>query len=84
MESLTVSEARANLKSVMDKVVADCVPIAIRRQRGPGVVIVSEEEWNSIAETMYLLRSPRNAERLLQAVKGLEAGGGEEHELLKP
>ncbi len=84
MESLSVSEARANLKAVMDKVVADRAPMTIRRQRGEGVVIVSESEWNSIAETLYLLRSPKNAKRLLEAIDGLNAGRGEEHELIEP
>jgi antitoxin YefM len=66
--------ARENLKSVIDRVVADRAPIAITRQRGEGAVLISESEWASIEETLYLLRSPRNAERLLEAVRGFEAG----------
>ena len=84
MDSLSFSETRANLKAVMDKVVADRAPIAVTRQRGEGVVMISQSEWNSIEETLYLLRSPRNAERLLEAVRGLEAGEGEEHQLIEP
>jgi antitoxin YefM len=84
MESLSVTEARANLKSVLDRVVADHVPVSIRRPRGESVVFVSESDWNSINETLHLLGSPRNAERLLEAVRGLEAGEGEEHELIEP
>ena len=74
MQTVTYSEARENLKSVIDKVVADRAPILVTRQRGEGAVIVSESEWASIEETMYLLRSPKNAERLLEAVRGFEAG----------
>lgn len=84
MQAISYSEARENLKAVIDKVVADRAPIAITRQRGEGAVIVSASEWASIEETNYLLRSPANAKRLLEAVRGLEAGGGEEHELIRP
>ncbi len=84
MNSVSSSEARANLKAVMDKVVADRAPVAITRQRGEGVVMISQSEWNSIEETLYLLQSPKNAERLLEATRGLEAGEGEEHELIEP
>jgi antitoxin YefM len=84
MDSLSFSEARANLKAVMDKAVADRAPVAITRQRGEGVVMISQSEWNSIDETLYLLKSPKNAERLLEAVRGLEAGEGVERELIRP
>lgn len=84
MQTFSTSDARANLKAVMDKVVADKAPIAISRQKGEGVVMISQSEWDSIEETLYLLRSPKNAERLLDAIRGLEAGEGEEHELIEP
>ncbi|HEY6813940.1 MAG TPA: type II toxin-antitoxin system prevent-host-death family antitoxin [Croceibacterium sp.] len=84
MRTISYSEARENLKSVIDKVVADRAPIAITRQRGEGAVLVSQSEWASIEETLYLLRSPANAKRLLEAVRGLENGEGEEHELIEP
>lgn len=74
MQAVSYSEARENLKAMIDKVVADRAPIAITRQRGEGAVLISESEWASIEETLYLLRSPRNAERLLEAVRGFEAG----------
>jgi antitoxin YefM len=87
MHAISYTEARNNLKSVIDRVIADCDPVTIVRQRGPSAVLVSESEWNSLQETLYLLSSPKNAERLLEAVRGLEAGGGIERnleELLKP
>jgi antitoxin YefM len=84
MPAISYSEARENLKSVIDRVVADHTPITITRQRGEGAVLVSESDWASIEETLYLLRSPANAERLLDAIRGLEAGEGEEHELIEP
>ena len=84
METLSITDARANMKAVLDRVVADKAPIAITRQRGEGVVMVSASEWASIEETLYLLQSPANAARLLDAIRGLEAGEGEEHELIEP
>ena len=83
MTSLSFSDARANLKAVMDRAVADRAPIAITRRKAEGVVVISQSEWESIEETLYLLSSPKNAERLLDAVRGLEAGQGEEHELIE-
>jgi antitoxin YefM len=74
MQAVSYSEARDNLKAMIDKVVADRAPIAITRQRGEGAVLISESEWASIEETLYLLRSPKNAERLLEAARGFEAG----------
>jgi len=84
MQAISYSEARENLKSVIDKVIADRAPIAITRQRGEGAVLISESEWASIEETLYLLRSPTNAKRLLESIAELEAGDGEVHELIKP
>ena len=84
MQAVSYSEAREKLKAMIDKVVADRAPIAITRQRGEGAVLVSESEWASIEETLYLLRSPKNADRLLDAVRALDAGEGEEHALIDP
>ena len=85
MRAITYSEARENLKSVIDQVIADSTPTKIVRRKGQGgAVLMSETDWESMQETMYLLSSPRNAARLLEAVRGLEAGGGEEHELIEP
>ena len=84
MRAISYSEARENLKSVIDQVVADRAPIAITRQRGEGAVLVSESEWASMEETMHLLSSPANAKRLLESIAELDAGNGEEHELIDP
>lgn len=84
MRAISYSEVRENLKSVIDEVVASHAPIAITRQRGEGAVLVSESEWASIEETMYLLRSPANARELLNSIAELDDGKGVEHELIKP
>jgi antitoxin YefM len=84
METLSISETRANLKAVVERVVADRVPIKITRQKGEGVVLVSASEWASIEETLYLLQSPANAKHLMDGIAELDAGRGEEHELIQP
>lgn len=84
METLSISDTRANLKAVVDRVVADKAPIAITRQKGEGVVMISQSEWESIEETLYLLSSPANAKHLMEGVVELNAGRGEEHELIEP
>ncbi|MGE7205915.1 type II toxin-antitoxin system Phd/YefM family antitoxin [Sphingomonas sp. NPDC019816] len=84
MQAVSFTEASANLEAMIDKVVADRAPMAITRQRGEGAVLISASEWASIEETLYLLRSPKNAERLLESIAGLEAGGGETRDLIQP
>ena len=82
MDGVTYSDARANLKDVMDRVVADKTEVVVTRQKAEAVVMVSLSEWNSIAETMHLLSSPKNAERLRKAIRDMDAGKGIEHELI--
>lgn len=85
MKAISFSEARTDLKAGMDRVVADKVAVTVTCQRGQeNVVMVSESEWASIEETLYLLSSPANARHLLNGVTELDAGEGEEHELIEP
>lgn len=80
----TFSNARNNLKAVLDRVIADHAPIKITRQRGEAVVVVSERDWESMEETLYLLSSPRNAAILAEAIAELDAGNGQVRELIEP
>ena len=84
MEVLSYSEARKNLKSVMDKVVADHSEAIITRRNGEAVVMVSLSEWNSILETEHLLRSPENAQQLRESIAQAERGELVEHDLIQP
>lgn len=84
MNAMSYSETRANLKEVMDRVVEDHTPLLITRQKGEAVVMVSLADWRSMEETAYLLSSPANAKALRESIARLNAGLGEEHELIQP
>ena len=84
MDVVTYSEARANLKDVMDRVVADKTEVIVTRQKAEAVVMISLAEWNSISETLHLLSSPKNAERLRRSIRQMDAGKGVEHDLSEP
>lgn len=84
MDVVTYSEARANLKDVMDRVVADKTEVIVTRQKAEAVVMISLSEWNSMVETAHLLSSPSNAERLRRSIEQMDAGKGHERELVKP
>ncbi|MDO8799778.1 type II toxin-antitoxin system Phd/YefM family antitoxin [Phenylobacterium sp.] len=84
MDVLSYSDTRANLKEVMDRVVADRAPVVVTRKRGESVVMVSLADWNAMEETLHLMSSPANAQRLAEAVRQLEAGEGSERELIAP
>ena len=84
MRVTSYSELRRNLAATLDSVVNDHDPVIITRDRGkPAAVLMSLEDYASFEETRFLLSSPRNAERLLRSIANLEAGGGEEHELIE-
>ena len=76
MYIVTYSEARNNLKSVLDKVVADSMPTVIFRQNGESVVMISKDEYDRMNETNYLLSSPVNAQRLRESIAQMDAGKG--------
>jgi antitoxin YefM len=84
MDVLTYSDTRANLKSVMDRVVEDRVPVVVARRRGQSVVIISLDDWNAMQETNYLLSTPANAADLRASIAQLDAGQGQERELIRP
>ena len=81
MDAIPYSRLRSNLASEMDRVCADHAPIIVTRKASASVVMISLEDYEALEETAYLLRSPKNARRLLESIAELEAGGGVAQEL---
>lgn len=81
MDAITYTAARARLAETMDRVCEDHEPIIITRNSEQAVVMLSLEDYKALEETAYLLRSPRNARRLLEAIADLEEGRGQERGL---
>ena len=78
---MSYSESRANYAETLDSVINDREEVVITRAGHESVVIVSLDDYQSLKETAYLLRSPENARRLITAIERLESGGGAQHEL---
>ena len=77
MKTTSYSELRRNLAGTIDRVNADHEPVIITRDRGkPAAAPMSLEDYASFEETRYLLASPKNAERLRDAIAELNKGEG--------
>ena len=70
------TQARAAFASLLDRVAEDHEVVLIERRGRPRVAMVNAEEYSSLLETAHLLRSPRNATRLLSAVRRALRGQG--------
>ena len=80
---MSCTGSRARYAEVLDGVVNDREEVVITRAGHEPVVLVSLEDYESLKETAYLMRSPANARRLLDAMERLEAGRGGVHELVE-
>ncbi|HEY5853163.1 MAG TPA: type II toxin-antitoxin system prevent-host-death family antitoxin [Aldersonia sp.] len=83
MRTMTYSESRARYAEVLNSVVEDREEVIITRAGHDPVVIVSLDDYESLKETAYLLRSPENARRLLASIDRLESGEGTARDLLE-
>ena len=83
MESISYTAARSNLAKTMEQVCDDHAPIAITRKGEGAVVMISMDDYQALEETAYLLRSPKNTKRLIESIADLEAGKGQEKELIE-
>lgn len=81
MDAITYTTARAHLAETMDRVCDDHEAIIITRNGQQAVVMMSLDDFKALEETAYLLRSPKNALRLLEAMTELEEGRGKERRL---
>lgn len=84
MDIIPYSRARQNLARLMDKVSEDRSPLIVTRRGGKAVVVLSLEEYRGMEETLYLMRSPANARRLLRAIRAAERGEVTPRTLIEP
>ena len=74
MRVMKFSDARKQFKQVIDQVVADCDVTIISRRDADDAVVMSLDTYNSMVETMHLLRSPENARHLAKSIAQYQKG----------
>ena len=79
MGHVSYTELRQNLKKHLDSVCESRAPLVVTRQNAEPVVVLSLAEYESLEETLHLIRDPINAERLLRSIEEAEAGRLVEH-----
>jgi antitoxin YefM len=80
---MTYSESRAKYAETLNSVVEDREEVIVTRAGHEPVVLVALDDYESLKETAYLLRTPENARRLLASIERLENGGGTERGLIE-
>ena len=85
MTHVSYTELRQNLSRYLDETIETRAPVVVTRQGGKGnVVLLSEDEFAGWQETVHLLSSPRNADRLLHGLRQADQEMLPERELLAP
>ena len=82
MRVVNFSEARNNLKAVLDQVVSDADYTIVTRRDSEDAVIMSLDTFNAYQETLHLLRSPANAEHLAKSIDQYRKGQVQERDLI--
>lgn len=82
MKTMSYTESRANYAAMLDAVVNDREEVVITRAGHEPVVVVSLDDYEALRETAYLMRSPANNRRLMDAIERLESDQGVEHALV--
>jgi antitoxin YefM len=72
LDTISYTQLRNRLAKTLDKVTQDRAPVLITRQKGKPAVLISMEDYTALEETVYLLRSPKNAARLRAAREQVE------------
>lgn len=84
MRTMSDDELQQNFEALLDSVTDDHLPLIVTRSKGrPAAILMSLEDYAAIEETHHLLRSPRNAERLITAIEQLDRGEGTDRQLIK-
>ena len=74
MAPVSYSEFHGNVAAYMDQVCDDHAPLVVTLQNARSVVLMSEEDHEGLMETIHLLKSPANAERLLRSISQADQG----------
>lgn len=82
MKIVSFTEARNSLKTVLDSVVNDADTTVITRRDSEDAVVMSLDYYNSLMETVYLLRSPANAEHLERSISQYKNGKTKQREVI--
>ncbi len=83
MNIVSFTEARNSLKSVLNRVIDDADCTIITRRDTEDAVVMSLDYYNSLMETVYLLKSPANVEHLDKSIEQFRQGKVQEHGLLQ-
>lgn len=83
MRAANFTEFRTRLKNFLDDVENNNETLIIKRGTGNGAVLISLDEYNSIMETVHLLSSKVNADRLCESIQQIKAGKGVQHDLIE-
>ncbi|WP_448546451.1 type II toxin-antitoxin system Phd/YefM family antitoxin [Thalassotalea fusca] len=82
MRVVSFTEARNSLKSVLDQVVNDVDHTVITRRDAEDAVVMSLEHFNSLMETVHLLKSPANAAHLAKSIEQYKSGRAIERDII--
>ena len=82
MIAANFSEFRTGLKTYLDRVEDENETLVVKRRKGKGSVVISIQEYNSLMETIYLLSSKKNSDRLFESIKQMKNGQVIKSELL--
>ena len=83
MIAANYSEFRTDLKKYLDSVEEDNETLILKRGKGKGTVMISLEEYNSLMETVHLLSSKNNADRLYESIKQMKEGKSVKKDLIE-
>jgi len=83
MIAANYTEFRKDLKKYLDSVEENNETLIVKRGTGKGAVMISLDEYNSMMETLHLLSSRKNADRLFESIKQMREGNFEERNLIK-
>jgi len=81
MRTANYSEPRKNLKSYLDGVINDSEPLLVHRSGNESVVVISLDEYNSIKETEYIMKSPVMMDIIREGEDEIKRGGGEKADI---